>query len=1072
VRPTGLPRLTPCALLALVLWACVSDSKAPERTPLALTMQLAAADEPLHRGLVASTQGWRAAANGEIESAVNQRRLSAQLAATSVGAFRASLAGDERVGLTIATEGARPTARVRLEDGRAVYADALPDTDVVAVANADWVELLYLLRTPLAPTELRWRVALGAGLAAAHADAFGAIVFQDAAGQSRLRIPPAFALDATGARREAKLTWNAGVLTASLDTNGLRFPVLLDPAVETVAWERLDVGLGNRALPQMAYDASRQVVVLFGGWNHDAAMLDDTWEWNGVAWTKKTPATRPTARREAGMVFDTVRNRIVMFGGNAYAGSSFVGLNDTWEYDGVDWVQKQPTNAPPPRYGHGMAFDTVRGKAAIFGGWSTVQLKYLTDTWEWDGSNWSQASTSARPAAGSSMGMVYDAERGYTVQFGGYGGDGTWTWNGSAWTRLNPATEPPARYGHALVYDSTRKRVVCHGGYGFLGDTWEWDGSTWTRQTPARSPSARGYAGGAYDGARGNTVLFGGQEGRGFAGDTWTYAGTTWTKAASSSAPPPAGGHVTTFDTGIGRLLLLAESDTWEFDGVRWTELNPPTRPTPRSGNALAYDATRSNTVMFGGASSSNTLLGETWLWASGTWQLVTPSSSPSPRVGHAMAYDQARGNVVLFGGYDGARRDDTWTWNGSTWSLRSPTNRPTPRNRSVMAYDDRRQRILLFGGYDTRERNDTWEWDGTNWTERQPSTMPPARDATAMMFDSARGVATVFGGDYVSYLNDTWEWTGTTWTQRMPLVAPRPREAHTFAFDPVRGKGVLLDGYAYGVIDDTWLYRVVPGPAASACVTDAECQSGHCVDGVCCNTACGNGDRSDCQACSVAAGAPSDGVCTVFPSSVICRTAKGVCDVAERCDGVTGACPADALAPTTTVCHTPISLCDREIRCTANTVNCPPTQVAPQGTVCRASARECDRAETCNGTSDVCDPDSAEFDNTPCTGGVCKSGVCTPAPPDAGSDASSPSDASPATDATSNADAAQSPADAEVADAGEQHDGSSPASEPAPTGCSCRTGARRAPSAPLGIAIVGLLAAALRRRSRASSAS
>lgn len=44
-------------------------------------------------------------------------------------------------------------------------------------------------------------------------------------------------------------------------------------------------------------------------------------------------------------------------------------------------------------------------------------------------------------------------------------------------------------------------------------------------------------------------------------------------------------------------------------------------------------------------------------------------------------------------------------------------------------------------------------------------------------------------------------------------------------------------------------------------CSQDHECVSVHCVDGVCCDAACGNGDTSDCLACSTAKGGGTDGV-------------------------------------------------------------------------------------------------------------------------------------------------------------------------------------------------------------------
>ncbi|MBK8232988.1 MAG: hypothetical protein IPK72_20990 [Candidatus Eisenbacteria bacterium] len=82
--------------------------------------------------------------------------------------------------------------------------------------------------------------------------------------------------------------------------------------------------------------------------------------------------------------------------------------------------------------------------------------------------------------------LAYDSARGRTVLFGGvevssYVSD-TWEWDGSNWTRQNPAVSPPARSGHALAYDSARGRTVLFGGFyavagngSYLSDTWEWD---------------------------------------------------------------------------------------------------------------------------------------------------------------------------------------------------------------------------------------------------------------------------------------------------------------------------------------------------------------------------------------------------------------------------------------------------------------------------------------------------------------------------------------------------------------------------------------------------------------------
>lgn len=74
---------------------------------------------------------------------------------------------------------------------------------------------------------------------------------------------------------------------------------------------------------------------------------------------------------------------------------------------------------PPPqgRGGPGMAFDSGRGKTVMFGG-SDVNNGRLGDTWESDGSTWTQTAQFG-PSARKVRSMAYDRVRGKAVLFGG-----------------------------------------------------------------------------------------------------------------------------------------------------------------------------------------------------------------------------------------------------------------------------------------------------------------------------------------------------------------------------------------------------------------------------------------------------------------------------------------------------------------------------------------------------------------------------------------------------------------------------------------------------------------------------
>ncbi len=82
------------------------------------------------------------------------------------------------------------------------------------------------------------------------------------------------------------------------------------------------------------------------------------------------------------------------------------------------------------------------------------------------------------------------------------------------------------------------------------------------------------------------------------------------------------------------------------------------------------------------------------------------------------------------------------------------------------------------------------------------------------------------------------------------------------------------------------------------------DCQSGFCADGVCCNSACGDGS-ADCQGCRGAETGRSDGECAPLVRGVVCRAKNpgNSCDIDDVCDGRSLTCGA-RFAPTGTPCR------------------------------------------------------------------------------------------------------------------------------------------------------------------------
>ena len=102
----------------------------------------------------------------------------------------------------------------------------------------------------------------------------------------------------------------------------------------------------------MAYDAGRQRIVLFGG----LQSLDDTWEWDGVDWSLRPTNARPRARSWHALAYDSSRQLVVLHGGIG-AGVRF---DDTWVWDGTDWRLEVPARGGPPLEGASMAYDPDR----------------------------------------------------------------------------------------------------------------------------------------------------------------------------------------------------------------------------------------------------------------------------------------------------------------------------------------------------------------------------------------------------------------------------------------------------------------------------------------------------------------------------------------------------------------------------------------------------------------------------------------------------------------------------------------------------------------------------------------
>jgi len=291
-------------------------------------------------------------------------------------------------------------------------------------------------------------------------------------------------------------------------------------------------------------------------------------------WDQRTPTATPPARVNAAMTWDGASNKVLLFGGTT---SSPAPSGQTWLYDGVDWLLATPATSPTGRFGAELAFDSVRGVTVLYGGWT------------------------------SSISI-------------GTANDETWEWNGSTWTQRTPAATPGGLFNYAMAFDPTRARTVLYGGAVTLtfpiaqNGTWEYDGTTWTPVTTVGNPGPLERASMCFHAASNRIVLFGGVGQAGVATDTtWTYDGTTWLAAPVAGARPPARTGASMVYDSVREVCVLTSgmhpgtgvrfTDTWEWDGVAWAQ--QPTATTGVLDGSVAFLPTTRQVVKFGGLVAS-----------------------------------------------------------------------------------------------------------------------------------------------------------------------------------------------------------------------------------------------------------------------------------------------------------------------------------------------------------------------------------------------------------------------------------------------------------------------------------
>lgn len=506
---------------------------------------------------------------------------------------------------------------------------------------------------------------------------------------------------------------------------------------------------------------------------------------------------------------------------------------------GFGWTLLRESMTRPARHHPAIAFDRHREQLLLFGG-RDEWFESSTETWEFDGEEWTLRDFPLADRPQSSSTMVYDSARGRVVLFtstlsdtSGESVGSTWIYDGDRWEQIELDENPPPRASGDLVYDSHRDRVVLIVGRRHYPpseiETWEFDGEEWTEILTDVSPPYRINAGTAYDPRRRRVVIFGGyyetQETfeNAYRDDLWEFDGTSWVEREFSVKPSPRAGAQMVYDETLATVVLyggwhtpdfLPEAflDTWLYDGERWERSTPHPLPYSRSFR-LVYDTARARTLAYGGGNYRDPW-SDLWLFDGREWNALTHGAPPGARADAMSVYDwDTHRIVVLCGRAEGGVLPNVWHHDGSTWTHSYSFFIGWDRERGSAVYDRETGRIIVFGGLGDRGyiEDGTLLVTDTLHSMTHPDPSPPDRHSASMVFDSERDLSVLFGGtnDSVSF-NDTWLYSGLNerWTEVESTISPPTRHDAAMIFDRRFRRTLVFGGQSQDgeFLGDTWV--------------------------------------------------------------------------------------------------------------------------------------------------------------------------------------------------------------------------------------------------------------------------
>lgn len=280
-------------------------------------------------------------------------------------------------------------------------------------------------------------------------------------------------------------------------------------------------------------------------------------------WIEKTPLTGPSARQHHAIAYDSLNNKLILFGG--YNSSP---IGDTWAYDYStnSWEEMKPSTSPLPMYGHAMVYNPEIQKIVMFGGVQTWTYDYQINEWD-------QQFPQVSPSTKTYHSLVYDITRSKILLLGGSGDFETWEMDTATfnWTNRSPLTPLPPLIAFAASYDQANDKIILFGGQttGVVnaGDTYAYDylSNEWTLLPPLTDPSNRRFYGRpmGYDIQVQKSVFFGGYTDGGNSDEVWAfdYLTGSWEMVPTVNSPTPRWIHTMVYSSSSNSFISFGGTD-------------------------------------------------------------------------------------------------------------------------------------------------------------------------------------------------------------------------------------------------------------------------------------------------------------------------------------------------------------------------------------------------------------------------------------------------------------------------------------------------------------------------------